>query len=184
MLCSPVHGKALWNKKWWSSTQGPEQPYKPKVSLKKVQTCSNSCTHPAHSWQKSMVCPHGTLLLRVTGGLGNVDSAVQQAHTHTAQALKWATWLRLQAAQIVVEMLQKHIVLNHFCEETTVGADCTWTITRAWISNVVLGFFYIGQFTSEWRGCKTFCADGFLHLYKTFQQGTVQQRIQPKDYLM
>lgn len=47
------------------------------------------------------------------------------AHTHTCTQTQTSSdlrlWLRVQAAQIFVDMPQKHIAMNCFCEETTGG---------------------------------------------------------------
>ena len=144
---SPVCGKALRNKKLWSSTEGPEQPYKAKVSLDKAQMCSKSCTHSAHSWEKPRVCLCGILLFRVTGraqGKWTVlcwdwTNTATHIYTHvhsnpgklTSSSSDLRPWLRMQAAQISADMPQKHIAMKRFCEETTVGADCTWTVKKA-----------------------------------------------------
>lgn len=102
------------------------------------------------------------------------------AHTHTCTQTQTSSDLRLrlrvQAAQIFVDMPQKHIAMNCFCEETTGGTACTGTVTKAWNSR----FFHIGQFIPEWRGCKTFCADVFLHLYETFHKAQVSRESSPK----
>lgn len=179
-------------KKLWSSTEGPDQPYKVKVSLDKVQTCSKNYTCSVHSWEKSRVCLCGILLLRVTGGAQitwtvlcwDWTNTATHIYTHvhsnsyklTSSSSDLRPWLRMQAALIFVGMPQQHIGMNCFCDNC--GSRLHLNSHRG------LKFQFLSyKFTPEWRRCKTFCADLFFALVWDVSRGTGQQRIQPKEKL-
>lgn len=117
--------------------------------------CSKSCTCSAHSWEKSRVSLRD-ILFSDQGGAHEMWTVLcrdwtiitrLRAYKHVRSTPDYVTssscdlhpQLKMQAAQIFVGMPQKHMGMNHSCEETTVGINCTWTVTKVWNSN----FFFI-----------------------------------------
>lgn len=145
--------------------------------------CSKSCTCSAHSWAKSKVSLHD-ILFSDRGGAHEMWTVLcwdwtiiirLHAYKHvqstpdkvTSSSCDLHLWLKMQAPQIFVGMPQKHIGMNHSCEKTTVGSDCTWTVIKVWNPYF---FFHIGQFTAKRKRCKRFFADVFLLFDDMFHQ--------------